>query len=323
MDHGYAVLEVLAREQGVFATVDAIASRAVCGEVQVTEAIEHLLRLGVPIESHPAYGLRITVPFDLIDRMTCVGNLKARGLAWPVYGVLETASTNDLATSAALDGADDGTTFFAEHQTKGRGRLGRAWHSPVGSGLWFSVLSRKDFEVRDGWRVTLGAGLAVAHAITELTGLAPGLKWPNDVQIDGRKVAGILTESKAEGGRLKHSVIGIGINVHLEQDEFPNELRETACSIHSVGGRVTRGDLLVEILLQLKQWLDTDAKTLRSAWSEGCRHWNERVRVEQGDEVVEGVARELADDGSFVIERDDGSTYAVHAGDLTHLRMAT
>ena len=323
VSEAYAVLEILARAQGEFVTQDAIAEMAGLTVEQTTEPVERLTRLGVPVEVHPVYGIRLPVSFDLIDRRIILKKLKARGIDWQIFGSLETDSTNDLASSAACDGAPDGTTFFAEHQAKGRGRLGRVWHSPVGAGLWFSVLRRHDLPISEGWRVTLGAGLAVAEAVARLTGLDPKLKWPNDVLINGRKVAGILTESRADGDRLRHSIVGIGVNVQHDQEEFPPELREIAVSLKSAGANVSRSDLFVEILAGLKDAMNRDPSSLREAWSSRCSHWGERVRVEQDAGTVEGKAVELGEDGSFIIELEDATRHAVHTGDVTHLRTET
>ena len=316
----YAVLESLARAKSEYVSVDRVAVEVNVEPSEVHDYVECLNRLGIPTDAHPTYGLRIPVAYDLIDRAAVRSELRSRDIDWDVEGHLETSSTNDLAASVSGTGTD-GTTFFAEHQTRGRGRLGRSWHSPVGSGLWFSVLRRHDLPIEEGWRVTLGAGLAVARAIRKLTRLTPALKWPNDVHIDGCKVAGILTESRAEGDRLKHSVVGIGVNVHVEAGEFPAELRDIACSIRSAGGRVRREDLLVEILSHLKTSLTLAPTDLRAAWSDLCTHWDKRVRVERDSDIVEGRALELADDGSLMIELDGGGRFAVHAGDVTHLRM--
>jgi BirA family transcriptional regulator, biotin operon repressor / biotin---[acetyl-CoA-carboxylase] ligase len=321
-DAAYAVLEALASSPSDFVSAEAVAEASGVSPKDIDEHVDQLNRLGLPTDTHPVYGFRLPIPFDLIDAKSVTDTLNSRGVPWAVNGCLETGSSNDLVASAALSGAPDGTTFFAEHQTKGRGRLGRSWHSPVGSGLWFSVLRRHDLPIDEAWRITLGAGLAVAKAIEKLTPIKPQLKWPNDVQIDGRKVAGILTESRPEGDRLRQSVIGIGVNVHLERDEFPPELRETACSVGSEGGRIGRGDLLVEILHGLATTLELASADLRGEWSDRCSHWGQAVRVERDGRLIEGRAVTLADDGAFIVEADDGSRFSVHAGEVTHLRMA-
>ncbi|MEE2754564.1 MAG: biotin--[acetyl-CoA-carboxylase] ligase, partial [Candidatus Latescibacterota bacterium] len=225
MGDDYGVLEILARAPHDYVERGTIADQAGLQELQVQETISILGKLGLPVESHPVYGHRLSISYDLIDRRTLSDKLETQGLSWDVMGSLEVESTNDLANAAANSDASDGTSFFSEYQSRGRGRLARKWHSPVGSGLWFSVLRKHDLPIDEGWCVTLGAGIAVARAISSLTELDPALKWPNDVQIQGRKVAGILTESRSSRSRLKTSTIGIGVNVHVAESDFPVELR--------------------------------------------------------------------------------------------------
>lgn len=316
----YAILEMLARNPETYLASTTIAEDAKLSIDGVIAGVTHLERLGVPVESHPAYGYRLPLDFDLIDRSYVAEQLSKRGLSWPVAGLLEVESTNDLANRAAMEGDADGTIYFAEYQSRGRGRLGRRWHSPVGAGLWFSVLRRQNLPMEHGWRVTLGTGIAVAQSISALTGLDPSLKWPNDVHIDGLKVCGILTESRSDHGRLTDSTIGVGVNVHLDASEFPQELRAIATSIHASGAKVRRSDLLVEILDQLNAVSKWSPDRILSAWQARCKQWGKRVRVEQDGEHIEGLAIELAENGAFVIEKDDGDRFAVHAGDVTHLR---
>jgi BirA family biotin operon repressor/biotin-[acetyl-CoA-carboxylase] ligase len=316
----YAVLETFSRAAPSYTDIDEIAGQTGLTIRQVGDAVAHLERLGLPVESHPVYGHRLPVHFDLIDREKLSNQLVQSGLNWNVKGALEVGSTNDLANLAATGDVTDGTTYFTEYQSKGRGRLGRKWHSPVGSGLWFSVFRLQNLAIEDGWQVTLGAGVAVASAISALTGLEPSLKWPNDVQIDGRKVAGILTESRSDRKRLKNSTIGIGVNVHLDKSDFPPDLREIATSIRAAGGEVRRGELLAEILTQLSVVSNWKPNRILSAWRKKCRQWGLRVRVERDEGPVEGIAIDLADNGAFVVELDDGKRLYVHSGDVTHLR---
>jgi BirA family biotin operon repressor/biotin-[acetyl-CoA-carboxylase] ligase len=319
-DFVYTALEVLARSGSDYVTDSELLETT---GLAADQAVEDLERLGIPVDQHPAYGLRIPVSYDLIDRAHVMHSLLDRGIDWRVEGFLQTESTNDLASEAAAKGASDGTTFFAEHQTRGRGRLGRTWHSPVGSGLWFSVLRRHDLAMDKGWRVTLGAGLALAESIDALTTLESSLKWPNDVQIDGKKVAGILTESRAESGRLTHSIVGIGVNVLQDHEEFPPELREIACSLQSVGGRCKRSDLLVEILVRLEGSLAQDPQHLLDRWSDRCSLWGQHVQVQFGETLVEGEAIRLGNDGVLVIGTESGEELSIYTGDVTRVRAST
>jgi BirA family transcriptional regulator, biotin operon repressor / biotin---[acetyl-CoA-carboxylase] ligase len=149
-------------------------------------------------------------------------------------------STNDLAAARARADAPEGLVVATDVQTAGRGRLGRAWHSPAGESLYLSILLRPMRPPPEIPPLTLLAGAAVARALARI-GFQPRLKWPNDVQLDGaggarRKVAGILTEMATEGNRVGHVVVGLGLNVNTPA--FPDELRETATTLTHVAGRV-------------------------------------------------------------------------------------
>lgn len=166
--------------------------------------------------------------------------------------VEEAESTNDLAWEAAERGAREGFVVFAERQTKGRGQYGRRWESAPYLGLWLSVLLRPALSLRDSPKLTILLAEAVAHAICEETGMAPIIKWPNDIYVDERKVAGVLVEGRtaADGGYV--AVAGIGINVNQTLDDFPEELRATAGSLAMIAGRsLSRSKLAVSLLRKL------------------------------------------------------------------------
>ena len=132
----------------------------------------------------------------------------------------ETTSTNDVIEKLARDGVKEGVVVFAESQTKGRGRLGRKWISPARKGLWFSILLRPDLRPQEATQLTVASATALRRAIQSETGLKPEIKWPNDILIGGRKVAGILTELSAELDRVQHVILGIGVDVNLGAANF-------------------------------------------------------------------------------------------------------
>lgn len=159
-------------------------------------------------------------------------------------------STNTHATAEAETGAPDGCVYFADEQTSGRGRGAHNWSSPPGSGLYLSVLLRPAIAPADALWFSLAAGLAVRDAVRQVTSLECDLRWPNDLLLGGKKFCGILTELNAEVTRVRHLVIGVGINVH--QPSFPGELREVATSLHIETGRDwPRQELLVALLQSL------------------------------------------------------------------------
>ncbi len=306
----FVLLERLARHPGVF--VDDLAD-------SLSQSVEALTRLGYEVEVHPVNGVRLRHGVDAIDRDRVRRLLVTDALGRALVCHLQVASTNDEAWQLESRGAPSGATVTAEHQTAGRGRLGRAWFSPPGSGLWLSVLLRPDWSIDRAGLLTLGAGVAVAEAIASL-GVECDLKWPNDVQIEGRKVAGILTESRTESDRLAVAVVGVGVNVHQDVETFPPELRTTATSLRVEGCRVERSDLLGEILNRLESVTALEPENLLAEWQRRAAGWGECVRVEMVDETIIGRMASLTTTGALVLELSDGTTRTIHAGDLHRLR---
>jgi len=184
--------------------------------------IEDLRSLGYDIEASPHRGYRLLSTPDLLhaeDLISRLGKTKVMGRDVRVFQ--ETTSTNDVIEKLAHDGVKEGVVVFAESQTRGRGRLGRKWMSPARRGLWFSVLLRPNLRPQEATRLTVASATALRRAIESQTGLKPEIKWPNDILVRGRKVAGILTELSAELDRVKYLVLGIGVDVNLNAGDFP------------------------------------------------------------------------------------------------------
>lgn len=160
--------------------------------------------------------------------------LKTETIGRQIFSYQSVKSTNDIAMRMAENGAVEGTIVTAEEQTSGRGRLGREWHSPKGSGIYLSIILRPDFRPEQAPGISLVAALALADVISVYLPNMVKIKWPNDVLINGRKTAGILTELSADKDRIEHLIVGVGINVNQEMSDFPSELRPKATSIRDV-----------------------------------------------------------------------------------------
>src|SRR5580698_6118454 len=211
--------------------------------------IEELRKLGYDIEAYPHRGYRLVDEPDTLladDLLARLGKTKIIGRDIQVFE--ETSSTNDVVEKLARDGVREGAVVFAESQTKGRGRLGRKWISPARKGLWFSILLRPAMRPATVTQLTIAAATALFRAIHLQTGLTPEIKWPNDILIRGKKVAGILTELSAELDKVKYVILGIGLDVNLGAGEFPPELRKLATSLKIESGqRQDRAALAVKI----------------------------------------------------------------------------
>jgi BirA family biotin operon repressor/biotin-[acetyl-CoA-carboxylase] ligase len=217
------------------------------------------------------------------------------------------SSTNDLALRAAERGAAEWTVMAAEHQTAGRGRLGRTWVSPAGSGLYVSVVLRPAAAVTP--LVTIAAGVALADGIRAASGLAVGVKWPNDLLVSGRKLAGILAE-RGVGAQGAHVVLGFGINVMPAA--YPPDIAARATSIEGELGRpVDRALLLTECLASLaaryRQLQEGSAATVVSAWRQrAAGGLNRPVEWDAGAGVKRGLAEDIDGDGALLVRTPSG-----------------
>jgi BirA family biotin operon repressor/biotin-[acetyl-CoA-carboxylase] ligase len=241
-----------------------------------------------------------------------------------VHVVGATASTNDDAKRGAKEGAAHGTTWVAETQTAGRGRQGRAWTSPAGEGLLFSVLARLDCPPARLPRVALVAGLAVRDAAARA---APGvdvrIKWPNDVLVAGLKLAGVLVEAVTAGSRVEAVVVGVGINVHTRT--FPPEIADRATSLARVAPAAAPPIDRAVVLADVLEWLDRDLHLVlgrglglvRARLEAADALRGERVRSDDGDE---GLACGIDDDGKLLVRRPDGVLARWSAGEVHLVR---
>jgi BirA family biotin operon repressor/biotin-[acetyl-CoA-carboxylase] ligase len=314
--------------------------------------IEELRQLGYDIEAGPHSGYRlVSAPDvlhadDLLARLAATQPLVGRDSVKPKSSVPiskvrdretftppkiigrdirvfeQTTSTNDVIERLARDGVKEGAIVFAESQTKGRGRLGRAWMSPARKGLWFSVLLRPDLRPQETTRLTVASATALRRAIQSETGLDPEIKWPNDILIRGRKVAGILTELSAELDRVKHVILGIGVDVNLSTNEFPAELRKTATSLKiETGKTISRPELATTILREL----DHDYAhvcgnffaDVADEWEAHCTTIGRAVTIQIGGRRVRGRAESLDDDGALLLRTEHGHLERITGGDVT------
>ena len=245
-----------------------------------------------------------------------------RGLGTHVIGqrvlyLAEAPSTMAVARREAQAGAPNGTVVVADAQTAGRGRFARVWVSPPGVNLYLSVLLRP--RLHQLRQTNMAATLAVVRAIHATTGLQPTVKWPNDVHLDGRKTCGILMDSKIEDGGVRYAIVGIGLNVNFDPTPYP-EIAATATSLMQQAGRPLPRLLVLQTLLRELDGLYADLGRGESVWQEWrglLETLGRRVQVRWGDQVEEGLAAEVDQEGDLVLERPDGTRVVLPAGEVT------
>jgi BirA family biotin operon repressor/biotin-[acetyl-CoA-carboxylase] ligase len=285
--------------------------------------IEELRRLGFEIEAGPHFGYRMVGEPDVLladDLLGRLGRTKVIGRDIRVFE--QTTSTNDVIEKLARDGVKEGVVVFAESQTRGRGRLGRKWISPGRKGLWFSVLLRPDLRPQETTQLTVASATALLRAIETETGLQLEIKWPNDILIRGKKVAGILTELSAELDRVRHVILGIGVDVNLGPGELPPELRKLATSLKIESGRtISRAGLATVILRELdRDYLRVCAggfAALADEWEARCKTIGREVTIQIGERRIRGRAESLDEDGALLVRTEHGHLERVIGGDVT------
>ncbi len=300
-----------------------LAQRLGISRAAIWARIEELRGLGFEIDAGPHFGYRLVRSPDLLladDLASRLGIGCVVGREIHVFK--ETASTNDVIERLARDGAKEGVVVFAESQTRGRGRLGRKWHSPPGQGLYFSVLLRPKLRPLEATQLTVVAATALVRAIEATTSVRPAIKWPNDLLVGGRKIAGVLTELSAELDTIKHLTLGIGLDVNQAAADFPPELRNIATSLRLAGGEmVSRPELATRLLRELDHDYSRirrgDFAGLADEWEARCTTIGQQVIIRTGERTLKGRAETLDADGALLVRTQHGRLERVIGGDVT------
>lgn len=288
---------------------------------EVWRLVQQLRALGVEIAGHPASGYQLmAVPDLLLPEMLeplVRGTIFGADIPHNYHHYYRAGSTNTLALEAAAAGAPEGSVFLAEQQTAGRGRGNNQWHSEQSAGIYCSVVLRPAVPPSEVLTLSLAAGLAVQSAIRQSemleadSRLLPDLKWPNDVLVQGKKVGGILTEMSAEATRVRHIVVGVGINVN--QESFPDELEQTATSLRiATGSEWSRVELCAALLKsldreyrELLQHPEAQAGILRRFEAHSSSVHGTQVRIEENG-GFEGVTEGLDPRGFLQVRTSEG-----------------
>ncbi len=279
---------------------------------EVWRLVQQLRGLGVDVAGHPATGYRLRAVPDLLLPEMIAPLVKGTIFAKQVHHYYKIGSTNSEAMKAASEGASEGSVFLAEEQLAGRGRGDHAWHSARSAGIYCSVILRPEIPPSDALLLSLAAGLAVRAAVTEIAQLPVDLKWPNDLLLGGKKFCGILVEMNAEATRVRHLVIGVGINVN--QTKLPAELREIATSLKiETGTEWSRVELCAALLKSLDReyrgllndGVAARASVLKRFEESSSSARGRKVRVEDGT-GLEGITEGLDARGFLQVRTPEG-----------------
>jgi BirA family biotin operon repressor/biotin-[acetyl-CoA-carboxylase] ligase len=315
------LLEAFSKADGEFLSGQKISEYIGCSRTAVWKHIEELRKEGYELEAVRRLGYRITKKPDKISSNEIQLGLKTKMMGRNIHFEEAVTSTQKIAQSLANDGVPEGTIVVADQQTKGRGRMARAWYSPSGTGIWMSMVIRPNIPVNTTPQLTLLTAVAIVQAIEELTPLKPDIKWPNDIMINGKKIVGILTELQAEADQVHSVIIGTGINVNQKKEQFPEDLQNIATSILIETGEAwERAQFIQTILLKFEGlysiFLSQGFKPIKLLWEGYAISINKKMIARTLKGTVEGRAIGIDDDGVLLIETEDRSIERIYSADI-------
>ena len=287
----------------------------------VWKHVKGLRANGYQIEAVPAKGYRLLSSPKILTELDISAGLATSRIGSSLICLKETESTNAVAFRMAEEGAPEGTVVIADAQTAGKGRLGRVWLSPAGVNLYCSVVLRPSISPMAACQLTFLSVVAVARAIESCTALKPQIKWPNDILIDGKKVAGLLNEMNAETEKVNFVVLGIGVNLNVRLSDLGETLRHPASSLLEEGGvEVDRAAFARTLLTELDQLYDRFLREgeapVRAEWLERSAIRGRSVRVSQGSREFTGVVQGVDSFGALLVRLTDGTLETVLSGDV-------
>lgn len=316
------VLALLKQGEGPLSG-ETMSKRLGVSRAAVWKAVEALRQEGYVISSAPNRGYRLETSPDLLSAGELSGALTGRLIGRALICLPTVDSTNSEVKRQALAGREEGLAVLADGQTGGRGRRGRQFESPAGKGLYCSVLLRPACALDQLPQLTAWTAVAACDAVEEVCGVRPGIKWTNDLVLEGRKLCGILTELGLEGesASLQYAAVGVGINVSQQAADFGPGAAPVAVSLAQVLGKAPRRTDLAAALLAALDDMYRDFPARRDSWYEryrrDCLTLGRQVRVFRGSGSFTGVAEDLAGDFSLIVRRADGSREIVNAGDVS------
>jgi len=309
------------KESDGYISGEEISQRLKMSRAAIWKHMQDLRAHGYEIAAVPHLGYQLVTSPDKLLGYEIQWGLNTKIIGKKIIVLDTVTSTMDEAFRLGNGNCREGTVVCAEAQSKGRGRLGRVWSSPKARGLYFSFVLRPSLPLNQLAQLTLMSAVALAEAIEDISGLAPLIKWPNDILLEDRKLAGILTELRAESDQVKFVVIGIGLNVNTS----PHQLTQGASSLKVAAGQSFNRVLVFQAVLRsLDKWysrlLHHEFVLVMEEWKKRSATLNKRVRIADSDGIIEGQAIDLDEDGALLIRKDNGILFKKTAGDVFLLR---
>ncbi|CAM2797140.1 biotin--[acetyl-CoA-carboxylase] ligase [Paenibacillus sediminis] len=298
-----------------------LSKRLSISRTAVWKQINKLREQGYQFEAVSRRGYKLTYKPDRLHESLLLKALANVPLVKHVKLFGSIHSTQIEAQRLAEQGAPEGTLVIAEEQTAGKGRLGRKWHSPAGKGIWMSFVLRPLIALPYAPQLTLMMAVAVCRAIRSLTKLDVGIKWPNDLLINGRKISGILIESATEDERIRYCIVGIGIDANLDEEDYPEELRSVATSLKVESGQpIDRAELIGAVMKETESLYELYQQEgfapIASLWEALSITLHQPVRIQAATDLIEGTAIGLHPSGALIVEDANGVRHTIFSADV-------
>ncbi|MEH7125275.1 MULTISPECIES: biotin--[acetyl-CoA-carboxylase] ligase [unclassified Bacillus (in: firmicutes)] len=292
-----------------------------CSRTAVWKHIEDMRKDGFELEAVRRKGYRITRVPERITADEIRLGLLTKFIGKNIHYEESVDSTQKIAHRLANEDTPEGTVIIAEEQLLGRGRMDRRWHSPKYTGIWMSVILRPNLPPPKAPQLTLITAVAVVQAIEELTDLSPQIKWPNDILINGKKVTGILTELQADADRITSIIIGIGINVNQQKEDYPEELHTIATSLSIESGKKLQRAELVKILLSKLEnlytlYLEKGFYPIKLLWESYAISIGKVITARTITGSIQGKALGITEDGVLMIEDEMSKIHHIYSADI-------
>ena len=317
------ILQLLRDAPSIFLSGEEISRRLKVSRTTVWKRMKQLRAAGYEIEASTRSGYRLIQSPDRLTSSEIKPILKTEWMGRTIHHFQTLDSTNSKAYQLALKGAEEGEVVISESQGKGRGRLGRQWFSPPFSNLYLSAILRPKIPPHQASLITLMAAVATADAIQKFSGLLPLIKWPNDILLRDRKVAGLLNEIHSEMDSIHFVILGIGVNLNMDEKTFPKEIRAVATSLKiEMGQTISRKAFLQSLLLELERWysifFEEGSAVILKAWRDRAHIKGREVKVTSFGETFVGTAIDVDSDGALILETGGGKQRRVMAGDIEY-----
>jgi BirA family biotin operon repressor/biotin-[acetyl-CoA-carboxylase] ligase len=300
-----------------------LAQKLGISRVAVWKQIQKLKNMGYKIVSDQNLGYCLISRPDILLPQEIKNNLSTSYMGKNIYHFTELESTNIIAKEKASlkkDKIAEGTIIIAEKQAGGKGRLGRGWFSPTG-GIWLSIILYPQLSPSYIPRITLMTAVAVVKTIEKVSRIKARIKWPNDILIKGKKLCGILTEMNAELDLINWVVVGIGINVNINQEEFPKDIRDNSISLKEVLGKEISRVKLIQIFL--KEFEKCYEKLKRKEFTSILEEWKlyshtlgKKIKINIGEKIVFGKAIDLSEEGALILKEENGKLAKIISGTI-------